>query len=177
MQYYTREQCSRQWRGFFRAPTLSASLAAALASAGKHDVAIGLGPQNAPRLHFGVPFDAIDGLSRATLEGRPWSVRLQPASRLAAAQGGEPAGGSTIACGCRAIWSTHTTRSRQLSRYGLTIQTCRRRWRACTYPQATTTKRPSCTRPHTGASPTMSSSCPPPPARPCRLSSTAMRTT
>jgi cellulose synthase operon protein YhjQ len=51
--------------------TLAANLASVLASRGHDVLAIDLDPQNALRLHFGVPLDTIDGLSRATLAGQP----------------------------------------------------------------------------------------------------------
>ncbi|OLL28959.1 cellulose synthase operon protein YhjQ [Burkholderia sp. SRS-W-2-2016] len=52
--------------------TLAANLASVLANSGRRVIALDLDPQNALRLHFGVPLDSIDGLSRATLSGNPW---------------------------------------------------------------------------------------------------------
>lgn len=52
--------------------TLAANLASVLADSGRRVIALDLDPQNALRLHFGVPLDSIDGLSRATLAGDPW---------------------------------------------------------------------------------------------------------
>ncbi|RAS25807.1 cellulose biosynthesis protein BcsQ [Paraburkholderia bryophila] len=56
--------------------TLAANLACVLAAGGRRVIAIDLDPQNALRLHFGVPLDSIDGLSRATLTGDPWQTVL-----------------------------------------------------------------------------------------------------
>lgn len=52
--------------------TLAANLASVLATSGRRVIALDLDPQNALRLHFGVPLDSIDGLSRATLSGDAW---------------------------------------------------------------------------------------------------------
>ncbi len=52
--------------------TLSANLAQALAQVGQCVFAIDLDPQNALRLHFGMPPELIDGHARATLAGQPW---------------------------------------------------------------------------------------------------------
>jgi cellulose synthase operon protein YhjQ len=52
--------------------TLAANMASVLASSGRRVIALDLDPQNALRLHFGVPLDSIDGLSRATLSGNAW---------------------------------------------------------------------------------------------------------
>lgn len=52
--------------------TLAANLASVLANRGRNVLAIDLDPQNALRLHLGVPLDSYDGLSRATLAGQPW---------------------------------------------------------------------------------------------------------
>ena len=52
--------------------TLADNLASVLAASGRRVIALDLDPQNALRLHFGVPLDRIDGLSRATLTGDPW---------------------------------------------------------------------------------------------------------
>jgi chromosome partitioning protein len=54
--------------------TLAANLASVLASSGRRVIALDLDPQNALRLHFGVPLDSVDGLSRATLSGNPWQT-------------------------------------------------------------------------------------------------------
>jgi cellulose synthase operon protein YhjQ len=52
--------------------TLAANLSSVLAASGRRVIALDLDPQNALRLHFGVPLDSIDGISRATLTGDPW---------------------------------------------------------------------------------------------------------
>jgi cellulose synthase operon protein YhjQ len=52
--------------------TVAANLASVLANRGHRVLAVDLDPQNALRLHFGVPLDTIDGLSRATLAGQSW---------------------------------------------------------------------------------------------------------
>lgn len=52
--------------------TLAANLASVLAASGRRVIALDLDPQNALRLHFGVPLDSIDGISRATLTGDAW---------------------------------------------------------------------------------------------------------
>jgi cellulose synthase operon protein YhjQ len=52
--------------------TLAANLASVLAASGRRVIALDLDPQNALRLHFGVPLDSIDGVSRATLTGDAW---------------------------------------------------------------------------------------------------------
>jgi cellulose synthase operon protein YhjQ len=54
--------------------TLAANLASVLAAGGRRVLALDLDPQNALRLHFGIPLDSIDGLSRATLSGDPWQT-------------------------------------------------------------------------------------------------------
>ncbi|CAH2811870.1 MAG: Cellulose synthase, putative [uncultured Caballeronia sp.] len=54
--------------------TLAANLASVLAARGRRVIALDLDPQNALRLHFGIPLDSIDGLSRATLAGDPWQT-------------------------------------------------------------------------------------------------------
>jgi len=54
--------------------TLAANLASVLAASGRRVIAVDLDPQNALRLHFGIPLDTIDGLSRATLSGDPWQT-------------------------------------------------------------------------------------------------------
>lgn len=53
--------------------TLSANLAEALAQSGERVLAIDLDPQNALRLHFGMPPQDIAGHARATLGGEPWA--------------------------------------------------------------------------------------------------------
>ncbi|TKC81477.1 cellulose synthase operon protein YhjQ [Trinickia terrae] len=52
--------------------TLAANLASVLAGPGRRVIALDLDPQNALRLHFGMPLDSIDGISRATLAHGPW---------------------------------------------------------------------------------------------------------
>lgn len=52
--------------------TIAANLASLLATRGRRVIALDLDPQNALRLHFGIPLDTIDGISRATLGGDPW---------------------------------------------------------------------------------------------------------
>ncbi len=52
--------------------TVAANLAMAF-SAGRNVVTMDLDPQNALRLHLGVAAGEIEGLGRATLEGRSWS--------------------------------------------------------------------------------------------------------
>lgn len=54
--------------------TLAANLASVLAARGRRVLAVDLDPQNALRLHFGIPLDTIDGISRATLAGDPWQT-------------------------------------------------------------------------------------------------------
>ncbi len=54
--------------------TLAANLASVLAARGRRVIALDLDPQNALRLHFGVPLDSIDGMSRATLAGDAWQT-------------------------------------------------------------------------------------------------------
>ncbi|MGI4813206.1 MAG: cellulose biosynthesis protein BcsQ [Janthinobacterium lividum] len=53
--------------------TVAANLAAAVVAAGRRVTVIDLDPQNALRLHFGMPPERIEGTSRATLGGAPWS--------------------------------------------------------------------------------------------------------
>ncbi len=55
--------------------TLAANLATALART-RNVVALDLDPQKALRLHLGVPAGEIDGVFRATLQGRPWGAAL-----------------------------------------------------------------------------------------------------
>jgi CO dehydrogenase nickel-insertion accessory protein CooC1 len=60
--------------------TLAANLASVLAARGRRVIALDLDPQNALRLHFGIPLDSIDGLARATLAGDPWQTVMSTAS-------------------------------------------------------------------------------------------------
>ena len=55
--------------------TITANMAMALAG-GRNVVAVDLDPQNALRLHLGVPVEEIDGIGRATLEARSWKTSL-----------------------------------------------------------------------------------------------------
>jgi len=52
--------------------TLSANLADSLAQAGERVLAIDLDPQNALRLHFGMPMQDVAGHARASLSGERW---------------------------------------------------------------------------------------------------------
>jgi cellulose synthase operon protein YhjQ len=52
--------------------TLAANLASVLGSNGRRLIAVDLDPQNALRLHLGIPIDNFDGISRATLAGASW---------------------------------------------------------------------------------------------------------
>ena len=52
--------------------TLAANLASVLGSSGRRVIAVDFDPQNALRLHFGVPIDSYDGVARATLAGDSW---------------------------------------------------------------------------------------------------------
>jgi cellulose synthase operon protein YhjQ len=54
--------------------TLAANLASVLAARHRRVIVLDLDPQNALRLHFGIPLDSIDGISRATLAGDPWQT-------------------------------------------------------------------------------------------------------
>jgi cellulose synthase operon protein YhjQ len=54
--------------------TLAANLASVLAARGRRVIVLDLDPQNALRLHFGIPLDSIDGISRATLAGDAWQT-------------------------------------------------------------------------------------------------------
>ncbi|SAL52512.1 cobyrinic acid a,c-diamide synthase [Caballeronia sordidicola] len=54
--------------------TLAANLASVLAARGRRVIALDLDPQNALRLHFGIPLDSIDGISRATLAADAWQT-------------------------------------------------------------------------------------------------------
>jgi cellulose synthase operon protein YhjQ len=55
--------------------TITANMATALAQ-GRSVMAVDLDPQNALRLHLGVPVEEIDGVGRATLEQRGWNTCL-----------------------------------------------------------------------------------------------------
>jgi chromosome partitioning protein len=52
--------------------TLAANLASVLAQEGHRVIVLDLDPQNALRLHFGVPLDVVDGVSRSTLVDENW---------------------------------------------------------------------------------------------------------
>jgi cellulose synthase operon protein YhjQ len=52
--------------------SLTANMAASLTLRGRRVFAIDLDPQNALRLHLGMPPNEIAGASRATMEGQPW---------------------------------------------------------------------------------------------------------
>jgi cellulose synthase operon protein YhjQ len=52
--------------------TLAANLASVLGSNGRRVIAVDFDPQNALRLHFGIPIDHFDGVARATLGGHSW---------------------------------------------------------------------------------------------------------
>ncbi|WP_080426765.1 cellulose biosynthesis protein BcsQ [Burkholderia ubonensis] len=52
--------------------TLAANLACVLATGGRNVIALDFAPQNALRLHFGIPLESINGIARATLSGQPW---------------------------------------------------------------------------------------------------------
>lgn len=52
--------------------TLAANLASALADSGRRVMTVDLDPQNALRLHFGMPPSEIDGVARASLRGDFW---------------------------------------------------------------------------------------------------------
>jgi cellulose synthase operon protein YhjQ len=56
--------------------TLAANLSSVLAAGGRRVVAVDLDPQNSLRLHFGIPLDNVDGLSRTTLTGAPWQSAM-----------------------------------------------------------------------------------------------------
>lgn len=56
--------------------SLTANLAASLVARGRRVLAVDLDPQNALRLHLGMPPNEIAGTSRATLEGQPWAKCL-----------------------------------------------------------------------------------------------------
>ncbi|QEZ43029.1 cellulose biosynthesis protein BcsQ [Cupriavidus oxalaticus] len=61
--------------------TLSATLADTLAQAGNRVLAIDLDPQNALRLHFGMPVQDVAGHARATLAGERWLESIWPGGR------------------------------------------------------------------------------------------------
>jgi cellulose synthase operon protein YhjQ len=52
--------------------TLAANLASVLGAAGRRVIAVDFDPQNALRLHLGVPIDNFDGVARATLLDASW---------------------------------------------------------------------------------------------------------
>jgi cellulose synthase operon protein YhjQ len=52
--------------------TLAANLASVLGSNGRRVIAVDFDPQNALRLHFGIPGDHFDGVARATVSGDSW---------------------------------------------------------------------------------------------------------
>jgi cellulose synthase operon protein YhjQ len=52
--------------------TLAANLASVLGSNGRRVIAVDFDPQNALRLHFGIPVDGFDGVARAMVSGDPW---------------------------------------------------------------------------------------------------------
>jgi cellulose synthase operon protein YhjQ len=52
--------------------TLAANLASVLGSNGRRVIVLDFDPQNALRLHFGIPVDHFDGVSRATVAGDAW---------------------------------------------------------------------------------------------------------
>jgi cellulose synthase operon protein YhjQ len=52
--------------------TLAANLASVLGASGRRVIAVDFDPQNALRLHLGVPIDNFDGVARATLSGASW---------------------------------------------------------------------------------------------------------
>jgi cellulose synthase operon protein YhjQ len=56
--------------------TVAANLASVLAQSGKRVMVLDLDPQNALRLHLGMPADRIDGIARATLAGLSWRTAL-----------------------------------------------------------------------------------------------------
>ncbi|SDV47843.1 cellulose biosynthesis protein BcsQ [Chitinasiproducens palmae] len=58
--------------------TVAANLTAAFSAAGRRVLAVDLDPQNALRLHFGMPPEAIEGVARATLAGLPWADSIFP---------------------------------------------------------------------------------------------------
>jgi cellulose synthase operon protein YhjQ len=60
--------------------SLTANLAASLAARGRRVFAVDLDPQNALRLHLGMPPNEISGTSRSTLEGMSWEGCLFRAS-------------------------------------------------------------------------------------------------
>jgi cellulose synthase operon protein YhjQ len=52
--------------------TLAANLASVLGSTGRRVISVDFDPQNALRLHFGIPVDHFDGVARATVSGDAW---------------------------------------------------------------------------------------------------------
>ena len=56
--------------------TLCSNLASLYAQQGRRVIVLDLDPQNALRLHFGIPLDTIDGISRTTLANQPWLMTL-----------------------------------------------------------------------------------------------------
>jgi cellulose synthase operon protein YhjQ len=52
--------------------TLAANLASVLGSNGRRVIVVDFDPQNALRLHFGIPVDNFDGVARATVCGDAW---------------------------------------------------------------------------------------------------------
>ncbi|HDR9135109.1 TPA: AAA family ATPase, partial [Burkholderia vietnamiensis] len=57
--------------------TLAANLAAVLAASRRHRVCVvDLDPQNALKLHFGVPLEMSDGLAGAALSERQWPLAV-----------------------------------------------------------------------------------------------------
>ena len=60
--------------------TLAANLASVLGSNGRRVIAVDFDPQNALRLHLGLPIDNFDGIARATLAGDAWRTVMLTAS-------------------------------------------------------------------------------------------------
>jgi cellulose synthase operon protein YhjQ len=56
--------------------TLAANLASVLSQQGHRVIVLDLDPQNALRLHFGIPLDVIDGVSRTSLVDESWLKTL-----------------------------------------------------------------------------------------------------
>lgn len=59
--------------------TLAANIASLLAAGGARVLAVDLSPQNALRLHLGVPPACVDGLAHALLVHAPWPSAIVPA--------------------------------------------------------------------------------------------------